>query len=57
MKNYKKIKRMSLTEMAQFISEHTNCGKCPAIAIANCNKTSDCVMTLKTWLSQEVKNG
>lgn len=56
MNNYKKIKRMSLDEMARFISGHMKwCDKCVAKDIANCNKSEDCFWTTRTWLMQKSK--
>lgn len=55
MNNYKKIKRMSLDEMAKFICGLiTDCTKCPQ-SKANCNKQSDCFLTMRCWLSEQVK--
>lgn len=56
LQNYKKIKRMSLDEMARFISSHMKwCDKCPARKEmwTNCNKESDCFWTIRTWLGRQ----
>jgi len=56
MNNYKKIKRMSLDEMAKFISGLiTLCDTCPQKK-ANCNKESDCLFTIRCWLSEKTQN-
>ena len=56
MNNYKKIKRMSLDRMAEFISDLlTDCTKCPQKKV-NCNKSSDHLFTIRCWLSEEAKN-
>ena len=56
MNNYKKIKRMSLDQMAGFISGLlTDCTRCPQKK-ANCNKSSDHLVTIRCWLSEEAKN-
>ena len=56
MTNYKKIKRMSLDKMAKFISGLlTDCTKRPQRK-ANCNKSSDCLFTIRCWLSEANTN-
>lgn len=55
MNNYKKIKRMSLDEMAEFISGLlTDCTKCPQKR-AYCNKPGDHLWTIRCWLSEQAK--
>ncbi len=55
MTNIEKIKAMNVKKMAQFLSRHIECVKCPALF--NCNKFPpyNCIKTLQEWLESEVE--
>ena len=60
MKNYKKIKRMSVDEMTKFLSGLlTDCTKCPARtehpSKVHCNKASDHAWAIRWWLLEDAK--
>ena len=54
MNNYKKIKQMTVDEMAEFLSNRAACGFC-IYEFDECNEAIGCVEGIKQWLLQEVE--
>lgn len=53
MTNYKKIKNMSVEEMAEFMMDIDYIGECP-LPKERCNGRS-CIECIKQWLESEVE--
>ena len=51
--NYERIKRMSIEDMAKFLSEEVGCSNCPNGDNTYCNST-DCYKHFFYWLRGEV---
>lgn len=55
--NYERIKSMSLEEMAELMSNITDCYLCPAMKICHDDTTyQECPAEFKQWLETETEN-
>lgn len=56
MNNYKKIKSMTIEEMAEFLSNN-ECEQCCVFSDIVCegNPNSDCFVGIKQWLEKEAE--
>ncbi len=55
MTNFEKIKAMNAKKMAQFLSRHMECIKCPMVLSCSKFPPYDCIKKLQEWLKSEVK--
>ena len=55
MTNYKKIKNMSVKEMADFI-DRNDCCDCCAYRVDGCRALIDCPEGIKKWLESEAED-
>lgn len=55
MNNFKKIKKMTVDEMAKYLSNRAGCCFC-IYEFTECNEAVGCVEGIKRWLLQEVQN-
>ena len=56
MTNYEKIKAMSINEMAEFLSEQSDCFTCKVKELNKCGFDETCECSFKKWLKAEAKN-
>ena len=54
MKNFEKVKKMNIKELARFLA-YSNCKIC-SFRHENCSEL-DCANGIKKWLESEVKSG